>query len=294
LRQISDMPIGFYSLGDCDFNAPCVSIVGSRNCTAYGQIVARKFAMAFTRAGITVVSGMARGIDSAAHFGAIEAGGKTIAVLGCGADIIYPSENIDLYKKIIEHGAIVSEFPLGTRADRQTFPIRNRIVAGMSLATIVVESDVRGGSLITARLAGEQGRDVFAVPGRIDSDSSKGCNALIRDGATLASCPEDIIDSLSFSGQLEISLDDNLEASTNKKTVVKNHTETKKESCDAINLQGNEAKIYSAIAKSQEISADEISEKSGLPVSTCLSTLLMLEIKRLIVKNAGGSWSRRC
>lgn len=147
---------------------------------------------------------MARGIDGCAHYGALEAKGSTAAVLGCGVDVVYPPENADLYNRLVSHGAVLSEFPLGTRADRQNFPMRNRIVAGLCVATLVVESDIKGGSMITARLAGEYGRDVFAIPGRIDQSTSRGCNALIRDGVRLATSPEDIIDELSFSGQLEI------------------------------------------------------------------------------------------
>lgn len=290
LKKIPDLPVGFYYIGECDFNSPCISIIGSRNCTVYGQIVAKKFAAAFARAGITVVSGMARGIDSAAHWGALEAGGKTIAVLGCGADVIYPPENVDLYKRIIESGAVVSEFPLGTRADKQTFPIRNRIVSGLSLATIVVESDSRGGSLITARLAGEQGRDVFAIPGRIDSDSSRGCNALIRDGATLATCPEDVLDSLKFSGQLQINF--------KKPAFQKGKTAPAPPSSNAskhqsLELGGDEAAIYECLKQYDSLEADEISEKSGLPIAKCLPALLMLEIKKIASKDAGGRWKIR-
>ena len=292
LRKIPDMPVGFYYIGDCDFNSPCISIIGSRNCSVYGQIAARKFAAAFARAGVTVVSGMARGIDSAAHIGALEAGGKTIAVLGCGADIIYPPENIELYKRIIKNGAIVSEFPLGTRADKQTFPIRNRIVSGFSLATLVVESDLRGGSLITARLAGEQGRDVFAIPGRIDSNSSRGCNALIRDGATLATCPEDILDSLKFSGQLEINLTPDTSPHTREKSAASQSSDSSK-NAPSIELDSDEYAIYECLKTSGDLPADDISEKSQLPISKCLSTLLMLELKKIVLKDAGGRWRIR-
>ena len=284
LRKIPDPPVGFYIIGDCDFSAPCISIIGSRNCSVYGQITARKFAASFARAGFTVVSGMARGIDSCAHYGALEAKGKTVAVLGCGADVLYPPENGDLYNRLVANGAIVSEFPLGTRADRQNFPIRNRIVAGLSVATLVVESDTKGGSMITARLAGEQGRDVFAIPGRIDQSTSRGCNALIRDGVRLATCPEDIIDELAFSKQLSF----DLKTETARKPAKE---ETPKS--PQIKLTGDEAEVFKCFESVENLDADTAASLSGLSVQRCLTALLMLEIKKAVAKKAGGIWSRR-
>lgn len=284
LRKIPDPPVGFYIIGDCDFSAPCISIIGSRNCSVYGQITARKFAASFARAGFTVVSGMARGIDSCAHYGALEAKGKTVAVLGCGADVLYPPENGDLYNRLVSHGAIVSEFPLGTRADRQNFPIRNRIVAGLSVATLVVESDIKGGSMITARLAGEQGRDVFAIPGRIDQSTSRGCNALIRDGVRLATCPEDIIDELAFSNQLSFDL---------KSKSAPEPAKTEEPECPQIRLSGDEAEVFKCFESVENLDADTAASLSGLSVQRCLSALLMLEIKKAVVKKAGGIWTKR-
>ena len=284
LRKIPDPPVGFYIIGDCDFSAPCISIIGSRNCSVYGQITARKFAASFARAGFTVVSGMARGIDSCAHYGALEAKGKTVAVLGCGADVLYPPENGDLYNRLVANGAIVSEFPLGTRADRQNFPIRNRIVAGLSVATLVVESDTKGGSMITARLAGEQGRDVFAIPGRIDQSTSRGCNALIRDGVRLATCPEDIIDELAFSKQLSF----DLKTETARKPAKE---ETPKS--PQIKLTGDEAEVFKCFESVENLDADTAASLTGLSVQRCLTALLMLEIKKAVAKKAGGIWTKR-
>lgn len=282
LAKITGKPIGIYSIGNIDFNAqPCIAIVGSRLCTAYGQITARKFASAFARAGFTVVSGMARGIDSFAHIGAMEAGGKTIAVLGCGADVIYPPENQNLYEQIKKSGAIVSEFKLGTRADKQTFPIRNRIVAGMCVATLVVESDIRGGSMITARLAGEFGRDVFAIPGQIDRRSSRGCHALIRDGATLVSTPEEVIDELKSSVQLDFSFEENTAQKASKAL------ENKKPN---IELSADEATIIKCL-KNGITHVDEIAEGASMPISKCVATLTMLELKHLIKKTSSGSYT---
>ncbi len=287
LEKISDKPVGLYKMGNADLNAPCIAIVGSRSCSTYGRLTARNFAAAFARAGFTVVSGMARGIDSAAHEGAIDAGGRTIAVLGCGADVVYPPENTQLYRKLCECGAIISEFPMGTRADRQNFPIRNRIISGMSLATLVVESDLRGGSMITARTAAEQGRDVFAIPGRIGDNSSRGCNALIRDGVTLASSPEDIIDSLKFSGQIEFSFQ-----GKNRKHGLE-IPPGKAAPKPIISFSEDEDKILRILSDNSETCIDEISERSGFPVQKCIPILLKLEIKKAVSHLAGGNWLRK-
>jgi DNA processing protein len=185
LREIHDPPPVLYRRGGYGFDATAIAVVGSRRPTPYGLGVARSLAAELARRGCCVVSGLARGIDTAAHEGALEAGGRTVAVLGGGLGAVYPPENLPLALRIAGSGAVVSEYPLGRRPDRQTFPRRNRIVAGMSAAVIVVESGLDGGAMITARLAGDQGRLVFAVPGRIGEPSSEGCHQLIRDGATL-------------------------------------------------------------------------------------------------------------
>jgi DNA processing protein len=180
LKTIYDPPIGLYQAGEFQFkeSQPVIAIVGSRRTTLYGLRVARQFAQRLATMGFCIVSGLARGVDSAAHEGALEAGGHTVAVLGNGLDIIYPPENLELYRKLIDKGAILSEFCFGRRADRQTFPMRNRIISGLSDGVIVVESDVNGGSMITARFAAEHGRQVYAVPGRIDQSTSRGCHQL--------------------------------------------------------------------------------------------------------------------
>ncbi len=296
LNTLPDKPIGLYCVGECDFTAPCIAIVGSRNCSVYGQITARRFAGAFARAGYTVVSGMARGIDAMAHLGAIENSGKTIAVLGSGVDVVYPPENLELYKKIIDNGSVISEFPVGARADRQNFPIRNRLVAGMSLATLVIESDIKGGSMITARIAGEYGRDVFAIPGRIDSTMSRGCNALIRDGAILASSPEDIIDALNFARPVQMTLlaDEQKPApQPAPKEDYINIAPNTPSKPKLQNLSDDEEKIFTIIKHENQIGVDKISELSQMNIKNCLPVLLMLEIKRLITKDAGGNYSVR-
>src|SRR5882672_2258452 len=198
LKEIHDPPIGLYRKGGYLFDQPCIAVVGSRRTTLYGQSVAKKLGAQLAQLGFCVVSGLARGIDTAAHEGALSVGGKTAAVLGCGIDIVYPPENLELYRRIAETGAVLSEFPFGRKADKQTFPMRNRVVSGISEGVVVVESDVSGGAMITARFAGEQGRLIFAVPGRIDQATSAGCHQLIRDGATLLTGVDDILNELNY------------------------------------------------------------------------------------------------
>lgn len=194
LKEISDPPIGLYRLGKYDFSKPTVAIVGTRHSSLYGQSVAQRFAADLAQMGFCIVSGMARGIDTFAHKGALEVeGGSTVCVFGCGIDIVYPPENVDIYREAQVNGAVISEFPFGRRADRQTFPMRNRVVSGLSHAVIVVESDDAGGSMITAKFAGEQGRVVCAIPGRIDQKSSRGSHQLIRDGAVLIRNVDDLL-----------------------------------------------------------------------------------------------------
>jgi DNA processing protein len=194
LRNIYDPPLVLYvkgSLSARDKNA--VALVGSRQTTHYGIEVARKFGYQLALAGVTVVSGGARGIDTAAHQGAINANGRTVAVLGTGINIVFPAENVALFERIAESGAILSQFPFNRSADKQSFPIRNRIVAGMTLGTVVVEANLTSGALITANMAVDFGRQLFAVPGRIDSPRSKGCHELIKRGAKLCEGLEDIL-----------------------------------------------------------------------------------------------------
>lgn len=200
LRHIYDPPVGLYCKGPLRPGVKSVAIVGSRRTTLYGQSTAQMLGRELAALGFCVVSGMARGIDTAAHKGALAAGGETVAVLGNGVDIVYPPENIDIYQQIAERGAVISELPLGTRASRTTFPMRNRLISGLSAAVIVVETDKQGGSMITARFAAEHNRPLFAVPGRIDSSTSQGCNQLIREGAILLSSVDDLIEELAYGG----------------------------------------------------------------------------------------------
>lgn len=276
LKEIHDPPIGLYRKGSYDFAQPCIAIVGSRRTTLYGQSVAKKLGADLARLGFCIVSGMARGIDTAAHEGALSVGGKTAAVLGCGVDIVYPPENLSLYRRIEEQGAILSEFPFGRRADRQSFPMRNRVVSGISEAVVVVETDVNGGSMITARFAGEQGRLIFAVPGRIDQATSRGCHQLIRDGATLFTSVDDILGEINY-------LDGFRPAPIGEKPA------------DAAagrpaHLTDEEAAAFRCFSGGAILSVDTLAAMTTLPASQLSATLMMLELKRLIVKRTDGAF----
>ena len=197
LRELPDPPPYLYVLGDLESDAACISIVGSRNPTGYGRSMARQLSRDLAGYGLRIVSGMARGIDTAAHQGALEAGGKTYAVLGSGLARIYPHENLMLAEKIAETGAVISEFPIFAEPQAHHFPMRNRIISGMSVGTIVVEAARKSGSLITARLAAEQGREVFAVPGSIQSFKSTGTHGLLKQGARLIENAGDVLAEIS-------------------------------------------------------------------------------------------------
>ncbi|MBK9991531.1 MAG: DNA-protecting protein DprA [Verrucomicrobia bacterium] len=279
LKEINDPPIGLYRKGNYDFAQPCIAIVGSRRTTLYGQSVAKKFGSELARLGFCVVSGLARGIDTAAHEGALSVGGKTAAVLGCGIDIIYPPENLALYRKIEEQGAIVSEFSFGRRADRQSFPMRNRVVAGMCEAVVVVETDVSGGSMITARFAGEQGRLIFAVPGRIDQATSQGCHQLIRDGATLLTSVDDILSELNY-------LDGLRPQPIPEK-------ETKEPGAMLAGLNEVEATVLEQFRGGALLTLDALASQTGRATSELSATLMMLELKRLVAKRSDGAFEAR-
>src|SRR5690242_6594867 len=248
LRQIYDPPIVLYVRGRLlasDKNS--VAMVGSRTTTHYGLEIARKLAYQLAYLGVTVVSGGARGIDSAAHQGALAAKGRTIAILGTGINLVYPSENAQLYDRICANGAIVTQFPFNRPGDKQSFPIRNRIVAGMTLGTVVVEANLSSGALITANFANEYGRQVFAVPGRIDSPRSKGCHDLIKKGAKLCEGAEDILSEFEY-----------LFPASNKPA-----SATETGVLPALELSGNEQKVWDTLSK-EELGIDDVIRRSGL------------------------------
>jgi DNA processing protein len=266
LRQIYDPPIVLYVLGELlprDKNS--VAMVGSRMTTHYGIETARKLSYQLAYLGVTVVSGGARGIDSAAHQGALSAKGRTLAVLGTGINLVWPPENHELYQRIRENGAMITQFPFNQPGTKQSFPIRNRLVAGMTLGTVVVEANLTSGALITANFANEYGRQVFAVPGRIDSPRSKGCHDLIKKGAKLCEGAEDILSEFEY-----------LFPPSNRKASLAETGEL-----PALELSENEQRVYDTLADEQ-VSIDEVIRKSGLPVSVTTVALLSLEMKRII------------
>jgi DNA processing protein len=272
LREIYDPPIALYVKGELsakDKNA--VAMVGSRQTTHYGIETARKLAYQLAYVGVTVVSGGARGIDTAAHQGALSAKGRTVCVLGTGINIVFPPENQELFERIAASGAVITQFPFNRKGDKQSFAIRNRIVAGMTLGSVVVEADLHSGALITANFATEYGRQVFAVPGRIDSPRSKGCHDLIKKGAKLCEGAEDILSEFEY-----------LFPSSNKPPSV---GETGV--LPALELSENEQKVYEALKLDDEISIDEVIRKSGLPSSAVSVALLSLEMKRMVKQLPG-------
>jgi len=199
LRQIYDPPILLYVQGQLlEEDRQALAIVGSRRCSPYGRLVAHSLARELAARGLTIVSGLAMGIDGAAHMGALEAGGRTIGVMACGLDITYPAEHTELKEKMAQHGAVISEVPLGTHPMPARFPTRNRIISGLSLGVVVVEAPEKSGALITAHQAADQGREVFAIPGSVNSFHSRGCHQLIREGAKLAENIEDILEELNL------------------------------------------------------------------------------------------------
>jgi len=266
LRQIYDPPVVLYVKGQLlpkDKNA--VALVGSRMTTHYGIEAARKLAYQLAYLGVTVVSGGARGIDSAAHQGALSANGRTIVVLGTGINLVIPPENAQLFERIAANGALLTQFPFNRPGDKQSFPIRNRIIAGMTLGTVVVEANLTSGALITANFANDYGRQVFAVPGRIDSPRSKGCHDLIKKGAKLCEGAEDILSEFEY-----------LFPASNRPP-----SPAETGVLPALTLSENEQKVYDLLSN-DELGIDDVIRKSGLPSSAASVSLLSLEMKRLI------------
>jgi DNA processing protein len=275
LRDAYDPPLLLYVWGKLEpRDKHAISIVGSRRATHYGTQATKKFGYQLAQAGFTIISGLARGIDTAAHEAAIAAAGRTIAVLGSGLGKLYPPENLALAEKIASgHGAVVSEFSLNTAPDKQTFPMRNRIVAAWARALLVVECPAWSGSLITANLASEYGKTVFAVPGPIDKPTSAGCNQLIRDGATLVAEPSQLLDDL---GDLPFS---------RAAAIVESSAEIPE-------LPAEEAAVFAAVTL-DESTVDRIIERSGLPAHVVTANLMKLEMRRLVRAFPGFRYARR-
>ncbi len=271
LKEIYDPPSVLYLKGDLiPEDRPALAVVGSRRASRYGLQAAKKLAAEIAARGFTVVSGLARGIDTEAHRGALAGGGRTLAVLGSGLGNIYPPENRELAEEISRSGAVISEFPVRAVPDRQNFPLRNRVVSGLSLGTVVVEAAERSGALITARLAMEQGRAVMAVPGRIDSYSARGTNALIRDGAKMVSGIDDIL------GEFEY-LFPELQPPAAEAPPASRRLE---------NLSNEEQLVWNALGE-EEMDMEALLSRTGLPSPRLSSALLSLELKRLIKRLPG-------
>ncbi|WP_263786739.1 DNA-processing protein DprA [Salinibacter grassmerensis] len=280
LREIYDPPAFLWMRGTLpEDGRPMVTVVGTRRCTDYGRAQAHHFGAALARRGFTVVSGLAYGIDAAAHKGALDAGGRTIAVLGSGVGHIYPQKHTALAERITEHGAVLSEYGLDAEPDAPHFPERNRILSGVALGTLVVESYAEGGALITARLALEQNREVFAVPGAITKDSSRGTNRLIQKGhAKLVMAMDDLLEELPA-------------ATVEEPEEVDAETVAAGGGPDPDDLSGDAQVLYNALSDTP-VHVDELCKETGLDPSSALPTLLRLEFKGLVRQLAGKQFRR--
>lgn len=256
LLELPDFPVGLYVRGKLpEENRPSVAVVGARNCSASGEQLAETFARMLSEERVQIISGLALGIDGAAHRGALKANAATFGILGCGVNICYPSSNYKLYEAMMQTGGIISEFPLNTKPLSGNFPMRNRIISGLADAILVVEAKEQSGSLITAELGLEQGKEIFAVPGRITDCLSKGCNSLIQQGAHLANSPNDILEYLGVKCRKELIIHEK----------------------NANGLAKNQKIVYSCIDfKPKHL--DRIVSESGLSIAECMGVLMELEL----------------
>lgn len=275
LREIHDPPGFLYIRGQLlPRDALAIAVVGSRHATQYGKAQAERLAASLARAGLTIVSGLARGVDAAAHRGALQAGGRTVAVLGSGLAEIYPPEHVELASAVAANGALISELPARVAPTSGTFPQRNRLISGMSLGVLVIEAADRSGALITARHAMEQGREVFAVPGRVDNRMARGCHALIRDGARLVESADDVLEEL---GPLVAA------APVDEGRSVRHPAE--------LSLNEIEQQVLEAI-DSEPTTVDAVIAATKLPAPKVLATVSALEIRRLVRRASGGTVMR--
>lgn len=284
LLDIEDPPLMLYMLGahakqllaGNPHAAPNIAIVGSRNPTPQGETNARQFARAFGSAGLCVVSGLALGIDGAAHDGALQGGGDTIAVVGTGLDRVYPKKHLALAHRIAQQGMIISEFPLGTPPLTANFPRRNRIISGLSLGTLVVEAALQSGSLITARLAAEQGKEVFAIPGSIHSPQSRGCHALLKQGAKLVEVAQDVLEELNLSA--------------GRVTPFSAGSQTHQDDGKADEMCADSPLIRAL--GFDAVSLDALQARTGLDTARLQAQLLELELSGLVARLPGGLFQR--
>jgi DNA processing protein len=275
LLEIADPPPVLYCYGRLEGDDCHIAVVGSRKATAYGQTTTKSLCRDLAARGLSIVSGMARGIDTAAHLGSLEGGGRTIAVLGSGLERVYPPENLKLFHRIAEQGAVISEFDLEAEPLPHHFPQRNRVISGMSLGTVVVEAAKRSGSLITARLAAEQGREVFAVPGSIHAATSQGTHELIRQGAKLVAGAEDIIEEVA--PQMAVRPDPSAGSERDQAADTRS---------GAIGLTNEEAKVLEAIGP-YPVHVDELARRCHQDMNRLTAMLLQLELKGAVGQEPG-------
>jgi len=290
LLNIYDFPPFLYVKGNLKEEDINIAVVGSRMASTYGKFSTERLCRELVVNGITVVSGLARGIDTAAHRGSIAAKGRTIAVLGCGIDIVYPPENKELFTKITSQGAIITEFPFGTPPNGPNFPARNRIISGLSLGVVVVEANEKSGSLITARTALEQGREVFAVPGSIDSAGSRGTNGLIKQGAKLIEDVYDILDEIM--PQIEMKQKIHIPEAAKK---TKSHKEIPPADCRTSGNEGMTDKERTLLERisASPVTIDSLIAQTGERPGEILNNLLLLELKGLITQLPGKMFIRK-
>lgn len=278
LKMIPDPPPLLYMTGDLkEFDHQALAIVGSRKSTPTGRAITQQLSGNLAGLGFTIVSGLARGIDAAAHQGAIEAGGRTLAILGCGIDCTYPAEHKNLRQQVENHGGVLSEFPPGTPPRGYNFPVRNRVISGISMGVVVTEAAAQSGSLVTARLANEQNREVFAIPGSVSNPMSRGPHLLIKQGAKLVEGLEDILEELF--PQLDASFRDRIRGYEGPNVPQPPQLEQEEES------------LYNSISL-EPISLDDVISKNSFPPSEAVSILLGLEIKGFIRQLPGARYVR--
>lgn len=291
LRRIADAPLALFVNGSPEWLLrPQLAIVGSRNATPGGLSITREFAEDLSRAGLVITSGLALGVDGAAHRSAMDAGGITLAVGGTGPDQVYPARHRDLARRIVDNGAVISSFAPGTGPRPGHFPARNRIISGMSTGVLVIEAGIRSGSLITARLAGEQGREVFAVPGSIRNPMARGCHRLIRQGARLVESPDEIVDELramiaELAGELRGLLEPGAAAAAESGT---------RDGIDAVESSAPDPQVETLLAAVgyDPTSVDEIMARTEFTTQAVSSMLLELELQGRVAAHGGGRYSR--
>ncbi|MCC6804187.1 MAG: DNA-protecting protein DprA [Anaerolineae bacterium] len=275
LRNLPDAPLTLYMRGTLVAQDElALAVVGTRKASGYGRDATAYFSRQLAAQGVTIVSGLAHGIDAVAHRNALEAGGRTIAVMGCGIDRIYPPDHAELARQIVQNGALVSEFPLGTKPEARNFPRRNRIISGVSLGVLIVEAPEQSGAMITATLAAEQGKEVFAVPGSVFNAASVGTNRLIQDGAKLVITVDDILDELNIARR-------KVEARALTKQIAPTGSSV-----------GEQERAVLAFLNSDPLPVDELALRSSLPASELLGVLTLLELQGYVEADGRGNYRR--